>query len=393
MVTLKDRIRKTFPKVFISRKSVEDTMSVRKTSNSFFEGIRAKLRRLSSINRDQENAYKSSLSHHKEEFHQKYDANSKSMVMSIDDFDWLKTVGTGSFGRVGVTVHRNTRVVHAVKILSKERVVKTNQVEHTINEKRILNSIDFPFIVKLEHHFMDNANLYMAMEYCCGGELFTLLRSRRRFTEKMSSFYAAQVVMVLEFLHSVDVLYRDLKPENILLDHRGYIKVADFGFAKRATRHTYTLCGTPDYLAPEMIMNKGYGKSVDWWSLGVLIYEMVAGYAPFAAEESMERFENIVSGRLWVPGNFSEELNDLVRRLLRVDVTHRCGCSRNGATEVKNQPWFNGTDWAALYYRKVEAPYIPNMTSETDSCNFDHYEEDQLERSEEVLYGDEFSDF
>ncbi|RKO87241.1 kinase-like domain-containing protein, partial [Blyttiomyces helicus] len=195
----------------------------------------------------------------------------------LDDFDILNTLGTGSFGRVHLVKQRKTGKHYAMKVLRKSEIVKLKQVEHTLNEKHILEKLDFPFLVSLLGTFQDSTNVYFILEYVQGGELFTYLRKSGRFSNNIARFYAAEVVMAFEYLHASDIVYRDLKPENLLIDHKGHIKITDFGFAKQVADVTWTLCGTPDYLAPEIIQSKGYGRAVDWWALGVLIYEVGCG--------------------------------------------------------------------------------------------------------------------
>ena len=195
--------------------------------------------------------------------------------VKLDDFELDRTIGTGSFGRVMIVYVKKDRAQrYAMKMLKKENIVKMKQVEHTLNERKILSSIDFPFVVKLFYSFKDTSNLYMVLEYVSGGEMFTHLRKTGRYTEDTAKFYASQIVLTFEYLHYLNIVYRDLKPENVLYDATGFIKLTDFGFAKIIKDRTWTLCGTPEYLAPEIILSRGYNKAVDWWALGVIIYEM-----------------------------------------------------------------------------------------------------------------------
>ncbi|KAL6065416.1 cytochrome c oxidase subunit 1 [Balamuthia mandrillaris] len=215
--------------------------------------------------------------------------------MSLEDFEKVRTLGTGTFGRVWLVKHKATGKFFALKVLKKVEVVRLKQVDHIKNEKKVLSQVNCPFIVNLYGTFQDDTNLYLLMEYVIGGEMFCHLRRAGRFPNDTARFFAAQVVLALEHLHSKDILYRDLKPENLLLDKNGNIKIVDFGFAKHVEDRTWTLCGTPEYLAPEIIQSKGHGKAVDWWALGVLIFEMLAGYVtkswpePRKEEKSEER--------------------------------------------------------------------------------------------------------
>lgn len=215
----------------------------------------------------------------------------------------------------------------------------------------------------------------MKLDYCPGGEIFSYLRRARRFNEYTSQFYAAEITLTIEYLHEVEgVAYRDLKPENILLDADGHIKLVDFGFAKQVgNRETYTLCGTPDYLAPEVIHNSGHGLAVDWWALGVLIYEFLVGQPPFWDQNVMRLYEQIVEGRLRFPPNMPHAARNIITQLCETNVAQRLGYISGGAARVKAHPFFKEIDWDDLYYRRVKGPILPRVEHAADAANFEEY--------------------
>ncbi|KAJ4200709.1 CAMP-dependent protein kinase type 1 [Fusarium falciforme] len=315
--------------------------------------------------------------------HQQQPSNGSQMRVtkgkySLGDFDILRTLGTGSFGRVHLVQSKHNQRFYAVKVLKKAQVVKMKQVEHTNDERRMLADVKHPFLITLWGTFQDIKNLYMVMDFVEGGELFSLLRKSGRFPNPVAKFYAAEVTLALEYLHSKNVIYRDLKPENLLLDRHGHLKITDFGFAKRVPDKTWTLCGTPDYLAPEVVSNKGYNKSVDWWSLGILIYEMLCGYTPFWDSGSpMKIYENILKGKVKYPAYVNADAQNLLERLITADLTKRLGNLYGGPADVKNHPWFAEVTWDRLARKDIDAPYTPPVKAGAgDASQFDRYPED-----------------
>ena len=254
----------------------------------------------------------------------------KPLKLDLSNYEMLKVLGEGSFGRVKLTKNLKTNTYCAFKQLKKYDIVKFKQVDHLKNENYILYSLEHPFIVKMEGMTQDKRFLYIAMEYVAGGELFTYLRSVGKFSPNQACFYASHVTLMFEYLHSKNVIYRDLKPENLLIDPDGYLKLTDFGFAKIVEGRTYTLCGTPEYLCPEILTNKGHGKGVDWWTLGILIYEMIAGIDPFNDDDPMAIYQNILRGVIKFPRKFDRDARSLVKHLPQADLSKRYGNLKNG---------------------------------------------------------------
>ncbi|KAF1799104.1 camp-dependent protein kinase [Mucor lusitanicus] len=315
--------------------------------------------------------------------------------LKLDDFHLLRTLGTGSFGRVHLAQSRHNGRYYAIKVLKKAEVVRLKQVEHTNSEKSILESAANPFMVNLWGTFQDDINLYMVMDYVPGGELFSILRKNQRFPDHVAKFYAAEVLLAIEYFHSKDIIYRDLKPENLLLDSQGHIKITDFGFAKHVPDITWTLCGTPDYLAPEVIQSKGYGMAVDWWSLGILIFEMLAGHPPFYDDDHLKLYEKILQGKIKWPAYFDPHAKDLLKRLLTPDLSRRYGNLKGGADDIKNHKWFSGVDFVRVANRQVRSPYVPNIRGEGDASHFDRYPEtsEKYGMPGPDPYHDKFSEF
>jgi len=324
----------------------------------------------------------------------------KRRRFQLEDFDLGRTLGTGSFGRVRFAKFRNPphgnddfKSSLAMKILKKETIKKLNQIEHIKSERQLLDSLmtaralfqdedqpwnptksRHPFIVRLFGAFQSQSYLFMVLEFIRGGEFFCHLRMHGHFKNKEATFYAASVGSVLAFLHRQDIVYRDLKPENLLLDHEGYVKVVDFGFAKKIPDNkTYTLCGTPEYIAPEVLLNQGHGKGVDWWGLGILTYEMLSGVAPFTDPDPMSVYQKIVRGAVQYPVYFDPDARSFLRRLLVTDVKKRYGCLAAGPSDVLRHRWLQDIDYSKLLARQLAPPLVPETNGEDDTSCFEEY--------------------
>ncbi|KAL7514534.1 hypothetical protein ACHAXN_013333 [Cyclotella atomus] len=292
-----------------------------------------------------------------------------------NDFDIRRTLGVGAFGFVKLVQWKHgppgsENTFYALKCVSKEKITKHKQQEKIKSEENIMKSMVHPFIARCYSVMEDDLGKYFLMEALCGGELCELLYHETQFSEKWSMFYSASVLTAFGHMHQHKIAYRDLKPENLVLNNAGYVKIVDFGLAKKITRgQTYTFCGTPDYLAPEVILNEGYDWAVDYWGLGVLIYEMTAGVAPFYAESPMETYEMVISGRVEIPSHFSLQLGDLITKLLHTSQSKRLGRTVGGATSVMCHSWYSRFDWDALMEYRMEVPYVPDVKDPDDNSN------------------------
>jgi len=292
--------------------------------------------------------------------------------MGLSEFQMVRTLGVGSFGRVKYAKWKDGNF-YAVKFMKKHDIIKLKQVDHINGERNLMSKIQFPFIVCMLGSFKDERYVYIVMECVGGGELFTHLRRARKFTDEQSKFYGAQTGAAFEHIHSKNIVHRDLKPENILLTADGYSKLTDFGFAKvvEPGSRTYTLCGTPEYIAPEVLLNKGHGKPVDWWTLGILIYEMIVGQPPFCDEEPMGIYQKILAGKIYFPKYFDKNAKTLVKKLLTADLSKRYGNLKAGPDDIIKHKWFSSLSWDKLLAKQIPAPYKPQMKNEQDVSNFE----------------------
>lgn len=294
----------------------------------------------------------------------------------LEDFSLLTTIGTGTFARVCLCQEEHTRDYYALKVMAKHDLVRQKQVAHVKSEKSILEQVNHPFLLELLWSHQDSSFLYMLFPYVVGGELFSYLRRAGNFPAATTLFYSAEIVSALEYLHSLCIIYRDLKPENLLLDSDGHLKIIDFGFAKRVTDRTWTLCGTPEYLAPEIIQARGHNKAVDWWALGILLYEMLVGYPPFFDSNPFGLYEKILLNKVVWPRNPVDPLaRNLVTRLLVLDANKRLGNLRNGAQDVKKHRFFKTIDWEGVRSKELKPPIVPKFGFSGDTRNFEEYAE------------------
>ncbi|CCK68290.1 serine/threonine protein kinase YPK1 KNAG_0A06290 [Huiozyma naganishii CBS 8797] len=296
---------------------------------------------------------------------------SKNKPLSIDDFDLLKVIGKGSFGKVMQVRKKDTQKIYALKAIRKSYIVSKSEVTHTLAERTVLARVECPFIVPLKFSFQSPEKLYLVLACINGGELFYHLQKEGRFDLSRSRFYAAELLCALETLHNLDVIYRDLKPENILLDYQGHIALCDFGLCKLNMKDddkTDTFCGTPEYLAPELLLGQGYSKVVDWWTLGVLLYEMLTGLPPYYDEDIPKMYKKILQAPLRFPDGFDRDAKDLLIGLLSRDPVRRLG--RNGADEIKNHQFFSQLSWKRLMMKGYIPPYKPPVSSAIDTSNF-----------------------
>ncbi|KAH9045506.1 Pkinase-domain-containing protein [Lactarius pseudohatsudake] len=288
------------------------------------------------------------------------------------DFEFLKLIGRGTFGRVFQVRKRDTKRMYAVKVLSKEEII----AKEVIGERKILQrSLDSPFLVGPKFSFQTDTNLYLVMDFKSGGELFWHLQKEIRFSEERARFYIAELILALEHLHKYDIVYRDLKPENILLDATGHVALCDFGLSKPdlgANELTTIFGGTIEYFAPEVLLDEhGYSKLVDFWSLGILLFEMCCGWSPFYAEDTQQMYKNICFGKVRFPrGVINEDGKQFVKALLNRNPKHRLGAQRDAA-ELKEHPVFKTINWDALARKQVTPPFKPVVESDESTANFD----------------------
>ncbi|XP_043262876.1 RAC-gamma serine/threonine-protein kinase [Colletes gigas] len=294
--------------------------------------------------------------------------------VTLENFEFLKVLGKGTFGKVILCREKATGHLYAIKILRKEVIIRKDEVAHTLTESRVLRTTNHPFLTSLKYSFQTADRLCFVMEYVNGGELFFHLRRSRAFGEDRTRFYGAEIISALGYLHSQGIIYRDLKLENLLLDKDGHIKITDFGLCKEDItygRTTKTFCGTPEYLAPEVLEDNDYGRAVDWWGVGVVMYEMICGRLPFYNKDHEKLFTLIVMEEVKFPRTLSNEAKDMLGGLLIKDPSKRLGGGPNDAKEIIDHAFFSSIDWSDLVQKKIPPPFKPRVSSDTDTRYFE----------------------
>lgn len=314
------------------------------------------------------------LSHGNPELRLQLHYSQASSPVGLQDFVTLKLVGKGAFGKVLLVKKQDTQRLYAMKVLNKEMLVQSRAVANTMTEKELLKRFDHPNIVSLKYCFQTATHLYMVLDYISGGELFYHLGELGNFSESRARFYASQIILAIGFLHEHGIIYRDLKPENLLLDMNGDICLCDFGLAKEIYQSndlTHTFCGSLEYMAPEVLKGEGYGRAVDWWSLGTIIYELLTGLPPFYSENPVHMQDKILNAPLILPDHLSPAAKDLLTRLLHRNAQQRLGGGSTDAAEIRSHPFFAHTDWLNMLLKRVEPPFKPHLLDEEDTRYFD----------------------
>ena len=298
----------------------------------------------------------------------------------LEDFELLKVIGRGSYAKVFMVELKKTKRIYAMKVIKKEMFVLNDNedIDWVQTEKHVFErASNYPFLVGLHSCFQNDSRLFFVIEFVRGGDLMYHMQRRSRLTEPEAQFYSAEISLALDFLHMRGIIYRDLKLDNVLIDHEGHIKLTDYGMCKEGMKKgdkTSTFCGTPSYISPELLRNDPYDFSVDWWALGVLLYEMLAGKSPFDGNEPSEEalFQTILEKTIRIPRSLSVRAQNILRAFLKKDPSERLGCDPDkGFLEIKRHDFFRGIDWDQMERRQVKPPYTPPTTSDRDLAHFD----------------------
>ncbi|XP_062189631.1 serine/threonine-protein kinase AtPK1/AtPK6-like [Phragmites australis] len=299
-------------------------------------------------------------------------ATTENEGVGLDDFEILKLVGQGAFGKVFQVRKKRTSEIYAMKVMRKDKILENNHAEYMKAEREILTKVDHPFIVQLRYSFQTRYRLYLVLDFINGGHLFFQLYKQGLFREELARIYTAEIVSAVAHLHANGIMHRDLKPENILLGADGHAMLTDFGLAKefREDTRSNSMCGTLEYMAPEIILGRGHDKAADWWSVGILLFEMLTGKAPYVGNRDKVQ-QKIVKEKLKLPPFLSSEAHSLLKGLLHKEANKRLGSGPGGSDEIKNHKWFKPINWRKLEARQMQPSFRPNVAGLTCIANFD----------------------
>ena len=383
--------QRTYDKVKIAKEYIERKYNLKNSKSNEINDIIAKINTLE-ISDDEKLKMLSELRQIESE-----ELRKNRKKQTIRDYESIKIIGRGAFGEVHVCRVIKTGEIVAIKKIKKEVLIKKNQIIHIRNEQLFMSKVKSPWIVELKASFQEDDFLYLVMEFLPGGDFMNLLIEKDKLTEEEAKFYTAELILAVESIHKLDCIHRDIKPDNILIDKTGHIKLSDFGLAKvsdklyeqnstkdpnynpnkRTHQKLYSCVGTAYYVAPEVLIKKGYSQEIDWWSVGVIFYEMLVGYAPFCAQETQEVCFRIINHDkyLEVPKEIklSKEALDFMNRMMS-DPNKRLG--KNGSEEIKSHPFFKGVDWDNIR-NNMKPPFIPDIENDYDTKYFETFEEEE----------------
>jgi len=380
--------QRTYEKAKIAKEYIERRYNLKTNKDSKYNAILEKLNS-KDISVEEKNKILSELQHQESE-----ELRKSRQKQTIRDYESLTIVGRGAFGEVHVCREIKTGNIVAIKKIKKDLLAKKNQIFHVRNEQLFMSKAKSPWIVDLKASFQEDDFLYLVMEFLPGGDFMNLLIKKDKLTEEEAKFYTAEIILAVESIHKLDCIHRDIKPDNILIDKNGHIKLSDFGLAKvsdklyeknttkdgdfkpkkRTHKKLYSCVGTAYYVAPEVLNKKGYGQEIDWWSVGVIFFEMLVGYAPFCAQDTQEVCFKILNHEkyLEVPSDvtLSKEATDLINRMIS-DSDKRLG--KNGADEIKAHPFFKDVDWEHIR-ETMKPPFVPEIKNDYDTKYFETFE-------------------
>ncbi|KAL9236109.1 hypothetical protein vseg_010813 [Gypsophila vaccaria] len=341
----------------LSKLSINET----EEANVFLDYVSAAIKNVSDISSDDDT--------------KPLDLVQDTQKICLDDLEILKLVGQGAFGKVYQVRKKGTSDIYAMKVMRKDKIMEKNHAEYMKAERDILTKIAHPFIVQLRYSFQTKYRLYLVLDFINGGHLFFQLYNQGLFREDLARVYAAEIVSAVSHLHGNGIMHRDLKPENILLDADGHVMLTDFGLAKELEENerSNSLCGTVEYMAPEIILGKGHDKAADWWSVGVLIFEMLTGQPPFSGGNREKIQKKIIKDKCKLPSFLTSEAHSLLKGLMQKDASKRLGSGVTGSEEVKGHKWFKPINWRKLEAREIQPSFRPEVAGKLCTANFEKH--------------------